>query len=180
VAQKWRVARLTSNRNSPLADRAALEQLALRYVERYATTRARLAGYLRRKLFERGWDGPGDPPVEAIVARMAELRYVDDRQFAEMRTASLVRRGYGARRIDAALRAAGVARDDVGPGDDDRASQAALNFMRRKRIGPFAVGAPDPVASRRAFAAMLRAGHAPDLVRKLLDPRNSDYFPLDE
>lgn len=163
-----------------MADKAALEQLALRYVERYATTRARLAGYLRRKLFERGWGGTGDPPVEVIVARMAELRYIDDRQFAEMRTASLIRRGYGARRIDAALRAAGVARDDVAPGDDDRAYEAALNFARRKRIGPFAVAIPDLAASRRAFAAMLRAGHAPDLVRKVLDLRNSDDFQMGE
>lgn len=170
MAQKWRVARLTSNRNSPLTDAAALERLALRYVERYATTRARLASYLRRKLRERGWDGSGDPPVEAIVARMAERRYVDDKQFAQMRAASLLRRGYGARRIDLALRAAGVSADDLEPVDDEdeQALEAARNFARRRRFGPYAEQPMDAPARRRAFAAMLRAGHSPEIVKRLI------------
>jgi hypothetical protein len=32
----------------------------LGYAGRYATTRARLAAYLERKLRERGWSGPAD------------------------------------------------------------------------------------------------------------------------
>jgi hypothetical protein len=36
-------------------ERADLERFALRYVERYATTRGRLADYLKRKIRERGW-----------------------------------------------------------------------------------------------------------------------------
>ena len=35
-------------------DAAALDRLALRYVERFATTRGKLADYLRRKMRERG------------------------------------------------------------------------------------------------------------------------------
>ena len=51
-------------------DAAALDRIALRYVERFATTRARLADYLRRKIRERGWDGePVDPA--AIAERFA-------------------------------------------------------------------------------------------------------------
>ena len=41
----------------PPLDQPALERAALRYVERYATTRAKLVAYLTRKLRERGADG---------------------------------------------------------------------------------------------------------------------------
>ncbi|HVJ00769.1 MAG TPA: RecX family transcriptional regulator, partial [Sphingomonas sp.] len=53
---------------SPL-DRADLERLALRYVERFATTRARLAAYLDRKIRERGWAGEGSPDTVALAQR---------------------------------------------------------------------------------------------------------------
>lgn len=44
-------------------DSVRLEELALAYVARFATSAAKLEDYLRRKLRERGWDGEGDPPV---------------------------------------------------------------------------------------------------------------------
>jgi regulatory protein len=151
--------------------RESLQRLALRYVERYATSRARLTRYLQRKIGERGWAGEGEPPTDEIVARMAELGYVNDRQFAEMRTASLSRRGYGRIRINAALHAAGIGREDVeavASDDQDEARATALAFARRKRIGPFAEGQPDQAARRRAFAAMARAGHPLDIIREIL------------
>lgn len=156
-------------------DAQALDRLALRYVERYATTRVRLARYLQRKLRERGWDGEGAPPVDAVVARMAALRYVDDEAFVEMRTASLLRRGYGARRVKDTLRAAGVEIAGGNVIDEDDARAAALAFARRRRFGPFAATPMDPDRHRRAFAAMLRAGHPPRLVREILDmPRGEN------
>ena len=54
----------------PPLDQPALERAALRYVERYATTRAKLVAYLHRKLRERGREGEID--VDALADRMAE------------------------------------------------------------------------------------------------------------
>jgi len=153
-------------------DTAALEALALAYVGRYATTRARLADYLRRKLRERGWDDISEPPVPAIVARLAELKYVDDAAFADARGAALARRGYGGRRVAQALAAAGVGEADSAGARaamQGGALAAALAFARRRRIGPFASVEPDRDQRRRALAAMLRAGHAPDLSRRIVN-----------
>nr|WP_047169378.1 regulatory protein RecX [Sphingomonas sp. Y57] len=152
-------------------DAAALERAALDYAARYATTRAKLAAYLRRKLRERGWNGEGPAPVEALVARFAERGYVDDRAFASARADALLRRGYGARRIGAALRAAGIdAETSEGLREriDGDAEAAALRYARRKRIGPFAVRPADPAEKRRWVAAMARAGHPIDLVLRVL------------
>ena len=154
----------------PPLDSAALERLALRYVERFATTRGKLADYLRRKVRERGWDGaPAEP--DAIAARMAELGYVDDRAWAEAKAAALGRHGLGARRVSGALQAARVDEDDraaVAPDVAARAVDAALAFARRKRLGPWARAEGDRAARDKAFAAMMRAGHPTDLARRIV------------
>ncbi len=153
----------------PPLDEPRLRDLALRYVGRYATSEAKLRRYLARKLFERGWAGEGAAPVEAIVARLAELGYVDDRGFAEARARGLTGRGFGARRVAADLGAAGIARDlagEVSAAAD--ADAAALAFARRRRLGPFDPAPPDRDRHRKQIAAMLRAGHEMSVVRRVL------------
>ena len=133
-------------------DIATLERAALDYAARYATTRAKLAASLRRKLRERGWEGDSPPPVEALVERFAERGYVDDRAFATARADSLLRRGYGVRRIAMALRTAGIDAETSGAlcgRIDAGAEQAAMLYARRKRIGPFAGHRPDVTEKRR-------------------------------
>lgn len=149
----------------PPLDPPRLERLALRYVERYATTRARLAAYLARKIRERGWEGSAPDP-HALAERMAELGYVDDRVFAEARAGAMGRRGLGARRIGEALRHAGVDAEDreaLAESIQNEAKASALAFARRRRIGPYAREQADPDLRKRQVAAMIRAGHAPAL-----------------
>jgi regulatory protein len=155
----------------PPLDGDALERLALFYAGRYATTRARLRNYLARKIAERGWSGDGAAPIEALAERLAGLGYVDDKAFAASRAASLGRRGYGKRRVADALKAAGIDEEDSADARElakDGAWQAALRFAERRRIGPFAATQADRPAREKAMAAMLRAGHPPGIVRRLV------------
>lgn len=157
--------------NRPPLDRPGLEELALGYAARYATSGARLAAYLRRKLRERGWAGDDEPPVQAVVARLEAAGYVDDRAFARIKAGGLLRRGYGARRIDQALGAAGIAeplRFEV-TGDVSEQRRAALALARKRRFGPFHPGALDRPGRERQLAAILRAGHTLDSARRIVD-----------
>jgi len=92
-------------------DSARLEELALAYVARFATSAGKLEAYLRRKLRERGWAAEGEPPVARLVGRFVAAGYVDDRAYALAKAGGLLRKGYGRRRIDQALGAAGGAED---------------------------------------------------------------------
>lgn len=160
----------TERRPPPPLNVAALDRLALRYVERFATTRGRLTDYLKRKVRERGWEGaPPDP--RAVAERMAELGYIDDRAYAEARATAMTRRGLGARRIAGAFRQAGIEEADaeaMAPVIAESAGAAALAFARRRRIGPWAREKPDRGAAEKQIAAMLRAGHRFDLVRRIV------------
>ena len=153
----------------PPLDAAHLRDLALHYVGKYATSEAKLRRYLGRKLFERGWSGEDSAPVDQVVARMAELGYVDDRVFAEARGRGLTSRGFGARRVSADLGAAGISRDlaaEVAATGDAHA--AAVAFARRRRFGPFDAQPRDPDRQRKQFAAMMRAGHGVAETRRVL------------
>ncbi|HEX9946164.1 MAG TPA: RecX family transcriptional regulator [Allosphingosinicella sp.] len=164
-------------RPRPPLDAEGLERLGLFYAGRFATTRARLATYLRRKLKERGWNGEGEPPVERLVERFAKLGYVDDRAFASARSASLMRRGYGERRVAEALRGAGISEEDGAEARvhaEEEALAAAHRFARRRRLGPYAGSVPDRAARDKAAAAMLRAGHRLELVRQVLGTSPAD------
>mgnify|MGYP003112455801 CR=1 FL=1 len=153
-------------------DRQALEQMALAYVARYATSSAKLVAYLKRKIRERGWlddEPPSDP--EALAERYVELGYIDDAAFARIRQDGLLRRGYGKRRVDQALGAAGIdegLREEISPGEAAR-RHALLAFMKRRRFGPFATEPPDREKREKQLAAMLRAGHSLDDARELAD-----------
>jgi regulatory protein len=170
-------------KDRPPYDAGALEQAALAYAARYATTRAKLLFYLKRKLAERGWAGAGAPPLDTLVERMAAAGYVDDAAFAAGRAAALGRRGYGERRVAAALAAAGIAPDDAAEARETArggAWAAALRFAERRRIGPFAAAEPGRAEREKALAAMLRAGHPLDLSRRLIGARPGEIPQPDE
>lgn len=184
MAQSWRSRRTDPDARRPRPlDAAALERIALRYVERYATTRAKLAAYLDRKIRERGWEGEEAAGVEALVGRMAALGYVDDAAFASSRAAGLTRRGYGLRRVAQSLKAAGIGEEDAAAAQAaarEQAWEAALTFARRRRIGPFAAAAPDRPTREKALAAMLRAGHDLAIARRIVGSEPGYVPELDQ
>ena len=178
--------------------------MALAYVARFATTAAKLESYLVRKVRERGFiagdgglnaaetgqnDGEGDAEaarsfIDGLVARFVERGFVDDEGYARSKSGAMLRQGYGPRRIDVALRHAGIEeslRSDVDP-DEAKVRHAALALAKKRRFGPYDTSV-DPlpgdagfeqVQARRArqekqLAAMVRAGHGFDVARAVLE-----------
>jgi regulatory protein len=176
-------------KRKPPLDEAGLRDLALFYVARFATTGARVEAYLVRKIRERGLaeDSEGRscaPDVTGIVTRLIELGYIDDAAYARAKARDLTQRGYGARRVEQALWAAGVEQDlREGSAPGEAASRRAAMLLAKKRgLGPFARGPrPDPddraaVHKRREkqVAAMLRAGHLFEHIQFILDAAEAD------
>jgi regulatory protein len=173
---------------SPL-DETGLRDLALSYVARFSTTGAKLESYLARKLRTRGVaeDDDGtmrDLDVTGIVTRMIELGYIDDEAYARSRSRDLTARGYGARRVEQVLWAAGVdeeIREGSAPGEAE-SRRAAILLAKKRRFGPFARSSGDggfgddkdtdragaQKKREKQVAAMLRAGHLYDHVRFIL------------
>ena len=154
VAQTWRVTQFRNKPAKPPLDAEALERLALFYVGRYATTRAKLASYLDRKLEERGFGGRSRAGRERGQSsgwrRSAMSTTRRSRRCARAPSSAAA---IGDRRIAQALRGAGVGDDDAetareavadgrmgrrdfasrGGGDSARSPNAAPSARRGKR-----------------------------------------------
>lgn len=155
----------------PPLDEARLRNLALHYVGKYATTKAKLTTYLARKIRERGWSNDRPANIDALVTQFAELGYVNDAQFAQSRSRSFVARGYGKRRLDEDLRASGIAESDAADANEhmsESALAAAQNYARRKRIGPYAAETAPPEKQHKQLQGFLRAGHNFDLAKRFV------------
>ena len=166
-------------RNSSPLNQTTLHDLALSYLARFSTSAAKLENYLYRKIRERGVDdAAGDLDVGAIVERMVELRYVDDEAYAQARSSGLLRKGYGARRVEQALRGAGIAehvRSDVAP-DEYQARNAAVAIARKRGFGPFS-RSDEQIGLKlreKQIAAMIRAGHTFDAAKAIIDAKDID------
>lgn len=176
---------MASNRRKPRPplDPAKLEEIALSYVARFATSRAKLRTYLGRKLRERGWAGDKDPQLDELTERLTRLGYIDDRAYALAKARSLTSRGYGGRRVQQALLQAGIDEEDSADAKDHsavEAYQAALRYARRKSIGPYAASRPDAPSRERAIAAMIRAGHGFGMARAVVDLGPGEFPESDD
>ncbi|WP_397579705.1 regulatory protein RecX [Sphingorhabdus sp.] len=167
---------------APPLNAERLRQLALHYVGKYATTQSKLAGYLTRKIRERGWEDERSADIAGLTEQFTSLGYINDAQFAEARSRSFVRRGFGGRRLNEDLRASGIGDADAINAKahmDDSIFTAAENFARRKRLGPFAQEAAAPEKRNKQLNAFLRAGHGFELAKRFVYAEPGDEISED-
>ena len=170
-----------------------LQNAAVFYLERYASSAEGLRRVLRRRVSKaRMLEAPVmdnvDEAIEAVVQKFVSAGLLDDTAFAQTKARSLHRRGLSGRLTRQRLQVAGVGREDVekalaalddelGTDPAERELQAALAFARRRRLGPYRM--KDREANKpRDLASMARAGFAYDLARKVIE--TNDPESLDE
>jgi regulatory protein len=152
----------------------------LAWAVKLLASRARSTGELRERLRRRA---EGDADVEAVLAQLKELGYLDDRNFAESyATARRQERRSGARRVVRDLRARrvppSIAEGAVREAFADVDEEALIrDYIRRKYPEPLA----DEKALASAYGRLVRAGFTPATVARLLrafarDPALLDGF----
>jgi len=167
-----------------------LENAALYYLQRYATSVDNLRQVLRRKVNRScaHHEVPPDefyPVIEALLARYVESGLLNDKVYAEGRAGSLRRQGRSRQGILSKLQAKGLARDDIEQAldtidaetRDDRGMDAeftaALKLARKKKIGTFnPKPEADPLLRRkqqqREMALLARNGFSYDTAKRAL------------
>ena len=174
----------------------ALEASALFYLERFASSSANLRRVLMRRV-RRSAELPGTDAeagkrlVDALIERFLRTGLLDDRAYAEAKSASLHRRGASSRAIAARLADKGVERtlietvlrdpdDETRPGGD---LAAAAALVRRRRLGPYRDPAAREQYRQKDLGALARAGFGQALAQRVLgaaDPAALDSLLSDE
>lgn len=162
-----------------------LENAALYYLQRYATTAANLRTVLVRKInrscqFHKTEPAEFLPLVDPLVERYVKSGLVNDATYAENRANALRRQGLSRQAIHAKLSQKGLKAADIEAAlasvdaDSNHADSelaAAHALARRKKLGPYR-NRPlkDPVKdARKEMAAMARAGYSFDIVKRVLN-----------
>ncbi len=167
--------------------RRNLENAALHYLGRYASSEARLREIMQRKLLrarERGREFDERDAaiwIEEIITRFRRLGYLDDDAYARMRARVLFGRGRGLRSIRFDLQQKGLSAEHIEAalaalreeyGDADL--EAARRFCRRRRLGPWRRRPPRENDERRDLAALARNGFSYSIARRVLDEEGDE------
>ncbi len=171
--RKFSVPRLTAK---------SMENAAVHYLGRFSASTKNLRRVLQNRVQRakrRGAEVPDDVNaiIDAVIAKLVELKLVDDSTFAAQRTLSLRRRGGSTRQIQGKLKMAGIGSDEIDQavdaadaehGDQDGKGElrAALRLAERRRLGPYRLKAREEYR-QRDLAALARAGFSLSIARKV-------------
>lgn len=163
---------------------AALENAALYYLGRFATSSGNLRRVLMRKVARSTRNGDeadaqvqaqtGARLVEDLIARYLKSGLLNDRAYAEQRAANLQRRGTSRFSIAGKLAQKGVAAELVSGAieslEEAGASEiaAACAWVRRRRLGPYRAAEKRAEFRQKDLASLARAGFRLDLARRVL------------
>lgn len=129
-------------------DAKSLENAALFYLQRYASSAANLRRVLkdkaRRHALKANEEMPADVAqwIEEIVLKMVDFGYINDVQYAEMKVRSMSLAHKSVRQIQNYLVSKGINADIISAAietqiGDDYAFDSATKLAKRRRIGPF-------------------------------------------
>jgi len=162
----------------------ALENSALHYLGRFATSSGNLRRVLLRKVAraatEEGDRSAGARLIEELIARYLRSGLLDDRAYAAQAASSLARRGASRHAIGGKLAQKGIAAElvkealqglDAG-GSSEIAAACAL--VRRRRLGPYRTPAARAASRNKDLAALARAGFSLDIARRVLAAHDID------
>jgi regulatory protein len=159
------------------ADAAHLENAALYYLERFASSSGNLKRVLMHKVLRsarhHGTDpAAGEKLVDDIIARYLRSGLLDDSAYAAQKAASLRRRGASRHAIRGKLALKGVEGTliDATLAGEGEASElaAACALVRRRRLGPLRKPGERAGHRQKDLAALARAGFGLDLARRVL------------
>jgi regulatory protein len=180
-------ARPPKRRRGPKPATAAhLENAALYYLERFASSSANLRRVLTRKVARaaaaHGSDArEGEQIVDEIITRYLAAGLLDDRAYAAQKARSLRRRGTSRFAIRGKLAVKGVEAelivDTLVELDEERRGgevAAACALVRRRRLGPCRDAARRQAFRQKDLATLARAGFGLDVARRVLAARDAE------
>jgi len=175
--------KLARAKRPPNVTRVGLESAALRYLERFDCSVARLRKVLSERIAKAARAGvpeaaPAPAIVEELLVRYQSSGLIDDQRFAKNFAARQRDRGMSTRMIEQKLRARGISGELVQEllprgGSAGSELEAARAFARRRRLGPHRKPDVREAYRRKDLMAMARAGFNYDTASRVVGNSSS-------
>jgi len=180
---KPKLERAERARRPPNVTRAGIEAAALRYLERFDCSVARLRKVLSERVAKAARAGVAEAAaapaiIEELLARYQSSGLIDDQRFAKNFAARQRDRGMSRRMIEQKLRVRGITAEvmqELMPRNESAASEleAAQAFARRRRLGPHRKPELRDEYRRKDLMAMARAGFNYDTASRVVGNASS-------
>ena len=164
-----------------------LANIALHYLERYASSCENLRRVLERRVFKaslyhedldvdaaKGW-------IDDLIKRYQSAGLLNDLSYAEIRARSLMARGTASRVIRMKLMEKGVDGDTIDQALKSLVDEhpepelaAAIKLARRRRLGPYSDPSKREDHKDKHLAAMARAGFSYDMAQRIIECDDKD------
>lgn len=145
-----------------------LKNIALYYLQRFDSSADNLRQVLTRRVRDNARQTPDFDMhraaewIEEIITEFERVGYLNDRRYAEFKIAGYLAAGKPERYIRIKMRQKGVAEalvNEILADSEIDEESAAVNFARKKKIGPFRADEESRrVCRQKDLAAMIRAG----------------------
>jgi regulatory protein len=159
---------------------AELEEAALRYLDRFDCSSAKLRAHIGTLISRRGGDGATlRRHLEHLVERYRSSGLLDDARFARNLSERLKSRGASRRAIVEKLRVRGVptaVAEEAVPRSDEGELESARAYVKRRRLGPFRPEDDRARYRHKDLAALARAGFGRDVAVRALGHGGEDDF----
>lgn len=161
----------------------SLRNAALRYIDRFATSRENLRQVLMRRVQKSNYYHDtsiqeGIDWIEELLNKLEEAKLINDALYAEGRASSLHRKGSSIKVIRLKLMEKGLSEENITHALDALAEEtqstnlerdAAIALARRRRLGPWRDPEKREDLKQKDLAAMARAGFSYDLARDIIE-----------
>lgn len=161
-----------------------LKNIALYYLQRFDSSVENLRQVLLRRVKNYAYHNPEfdvrEPEqwIAEILAEFEKAGYINDRRFAEIKVRNYLESGKPARYIKIKLREKGIGENLANELLDEAEYdpvQMALNFARRKKIGPFRSDSEMRKTCRQKdLGTLVRAGFDYETAMSVIDVENAD------
>lgn len=147
---------------------------------RLLSVRGRSTKELRLRLKEKGFE---EPVVEKVIARLLDLKYLDDESFAREWTRNLaVNRLYGNKRIEVSLLEKGIDRklieQSIARVREEISEKQAINKLMEKKVKGKKIIELDEKEKRRLAQNLMGKGFPAGLIFEMLG-RSEEEFAND-
>ena len=163
-----------------------LANIALHYLERYSSSAQNLRQVLERRAIKSARAHPETDMqavnewIDALIKRYIEVGLLNDMTYAEIKTRSGLERGDAPQAIAMKLLQKGISKEIADDALENLAEdfpipelQAALNMIRKKRIGPYRTDSKVRAEKRENdLAKLARAGFSYDTAKRMIDADN--------
>lgn len=156
-----------------------LKNIGLFYLKRFESSTENLRAVLRRRVLDYARKQPDFEKneafewIEQLLADFSHWGYLNDARYAELKVRDYLVAGKPARYIQNKLKQKGVSENlinEILQNQDYDTKEMALNFAKKKKIGPFRADAESRRENRQKdMGTLIRAGFEYDVVIDVLN-----------